>query len=138
MINSFDNVDTERLNNRINNYKEVLANSSKRDYIGEITNGSVLDNDAKEYFVKSFKEINDMKENLNKSLDVYRKLVEVVKQQKIESKTLKKLIERKKILENDIANDNTYELTQLNNEIDLHNSKINNLNSEIENLSNQI
>lgn len=138
MINSFDNVDTEKLNNRINNYKEVLANSSKRDYIGEITNGSVLDNDAKEYFVKSFKEINDMKENLNKSLDVYRKLVEVVKQQKIESKTLKKLIERKKILENDIANDNTYELTQLNNEIDLHNSKINNLNSEIENLSNQI
>ena len=126
------------LNNRINNYKEVLANSSKRDYIGEITNGSVLDNDAKEYFVKSFKEINDMKENLNKSLDVYRKLVEVVKQQKIESETLKKLIERKKILENDIANDNTYELTQLNNEIDLHNSKINNLNSEIENLSNQI
>ena len=84
MINSFDNVDTEKLNNRINNYKEVLANSSKRDYIGEITNGSVLDNDAKEYFVKSFKEINDMKENLNKSLDVYRKLVEVVKQQKIE------------------------------------------------------
>ncbi|MCI7241669.1 MAG: hypothetical protein MR550_03905 [Bacilli bacterium] len=138
MINSFDNVDTEKLNNRINNYKEVLANSSKRDYIGEITNGSVLDNDAKEYFVKSFKEINDMKENLNKSLDVYRKLVEVVKQQKIESETLKKLIERKKILENDIANDNTYELTQLNNEIDLHNSKINNLNSEIENLSNQI
>lgn len=138
MINSFDNVDTEKLNNRINNYKEVLANSSKRDYIGEITNGSVLDNDAKEYFVKSFKEINDMKENLNKSLDVYRKLVEVVKQQKIESETLKKLIERKKILENDIANDNTYELNQLNNEIDLHNSKINNLNSEIENLSNQI
>lgn len=138
MINSFDNVDTEKLNNRINNYKEVLANSSKRDYIGEITNGSVLDNDAKEYFVKSFKEINDMKENLNKSLDVYRKLVEVVKQQKIESETLKKLIERKKILENDIVNDNTYELTQLNNEIDLHNSKINNLNSEIENLSNQI
>lgn len=138
MINSFDNVDTEKLNNRINNYKEVLANSSKRDYIGEITNGSVLDNDAKEYFVKSFKEINDMKENLNKSLDVYRKLVEVVRQQKIESETLKKLIERKKILENDIANDNTYELTQLNNEIDLHNSKINNLNSEIENLSNQI
>ena len=116
----------------------MLANSSKRDYIGEITNGSVLDNDAKEYFVKSFKEINDMKENLNKSLDVYRKLVEVVKQQKIESETLKKLIERKKILENDIANDNTYELNQLNNEIDLHNSKINNLNSEIENLSNQI
>ena len=138
MINSFDNVDTEKLNNRINNYKEVLANSSKRDYIGEITNGSVLDNDAKEYFVKSFKEINDMKENLNKSLDVYRKLFEVVKQQKIESETLKKLIERKKILENDIANDNTYELNQLNNEIDLHNSKINNLNSEIENLSNQI
>lgn len=138
MINSFDNVDTEKLNNRINNYKEVLANSSKRDYIGEITNGSVLDNDAKEYFVKSFKEINDMKENLNKSLDVYRKLVEVVKQQKIESETLKKLIERKKILENDIVNDNTYELNQLNNEIDLHNSKINNLNSEIENLSNQI
>ena len=138
MINSFDNVDTEKLNNRINNYKEVLANSSKRDYIGEITNGSVLDNDAKEYFVKSFKEINDMKENLNKSLDVYRKLVEVVKQQKIESETLKKLIERKKIIENDIANDNTYELNQLNNEIDLHNSKINNLNSEIENLSNQI
>mgnify|MGYP004504451679 FL=1 len=138
MINSFDNVDTEKLNNRINNYKEVLANSSKRDYIGEITNGSVLDNDAKEYFVKSFKEINDMKENLNKSLDVYRKLVEVVKQQKIESEALKKLLERKSILENDTMNDNTYELTQLNNEIDVCNSKISNLNSEIENLSNQI
>lgn len=138
MINSFENVDTEKLNNSIDNYKEVLANSSKRDYIGEITNGNVLDSDAKEYFVKSFKEINDMKENLNKSLDVYRRLVEVVKQQKIASETLKKLIERKKILENDTTNDNTYELTQLNNEIDLHNSKINNLNSEIENLSNQI
>ena len=138
MINSFDNVDTEKLNNRINNYKEVLANSSKRDYIGEITNGSVLDNDAKEYFVKSFKEINDMKENLNKSLDVYRKLVEVVKQQKIESEALKKFLERKSILENDTMNDNTYELTQLNNEIDVCNSKISNLNSEIENLSNQI
>lgn len=138
MINSFENVDTEKLNNNIDNYKKVLANSSKRDYIGEITNGNVLDSDAKEYFVKSFKEINDMKENLNKSLDVYRRLVEVVKQQKIASETLKKLIERKKILENDTTNDNTYELTQLNNEIDLHNSKINNLNSEIENLSNQI
>lgn len=138
MINSFENVDTEKLNNSIDNYKKVLANSSKRDYIGEITNGNVLDSDAKEYFVKSFKEINDMKENLNKSLDVYRRLVEVVKQQKIASETLKKLIERKKILENDTTNDNTYELTQLNNEIDLHNSKINNLNSEIENLSNQI
>ena len=138
MINSFENVDTEKLNNSIDNYKKVLANSSKRDYIGEITNGNVLDSDAKEYFVKSFKEINDMKENLNKSLDVYRRLVEVVKQQKNTSETLKKLIERKKILENDTTNDNTYELTQLNNEIDLHNSKINNLNSEIENLSNQI
>ena len=138
MINSFENVDTEKLNNSIDNYKKVLANSSKRDYIEEITNGNVLDSDAKEYFVKSFKEINDMKENLNKSLDVYRRLVEVVKQQKIASETLKKLIERKKILENDTTNDNTYELTQLNNEIDLHNSKINNLNSEIENLSNQI
>ena len=138
MINSFENVDTEKLNNRIDNYKKVLANSSKRDYIGEITNGNVLDSDAKEYFVKSFKEINDMKENLNKSLDIYRKLVEVVKQQKNASETLKKLIERKKILENDTTNDNTYELTQLNNEIDLHNSKISNLNSEIESLSNQI
>ena len=79
-----------------------------------------------------------MKENLNKSLDVYRKLVEVVKQQKIESEALKKLLERKSILENDTMNDNTYELTQLNNEIDVCNSKISNLNSEIENLSNQI
>lgn len=138
MIDSFDNVDTEKINNNINNYKEGLANSSKRDYIGEITNENVLDNTAKEYFINSFKEINDMKENLNKSLDIYRNLVEIVKQQKNVSETLKKLIERKNILENDTLNDNTYELNQLNNEIDVCNSKICSLNSEIENLSNQI
>lgn len=138
MINSFENVDTEKLNNSINNYKEVLSNSSKRNYIEEITGGNVLDSDAKNYFVKSFEEINNMKSDLNKSLDIYRKLVEVVKNHKIESKSLRELLERKKMLESDTINDNTYELTQLNSEIDLCNSKINNLNSEIENLSNQI
>ncbi len=138
MINSFENVDTEKLNNSIDNYKEVLSNSSKRNYIEEITGGNVLDSDAKNYFVKSFEEINNMKKDLNKSLDIYRKLVEVVKQQKIESEALKKLLERKSILENDTMNDNTYKLTQLNNEIDVCNSKISNLNNEIENLSNQI
>ncbi len=138
MINSFENVDTEKLNNSINNYKEVLDNSSKINYLDEINNSNVLVGGAKDYFVKSFEELNNMKSDLNKSLDIYRKLVEVVKQQKIESEALKKLLERKSILENDTMNDNTYELTQLNNEIDVCNSKISNLNSEIENLSNQI
>ena len=138
MINSFGNVDTEKLNNSIDNYKEVLANSSKRNYVEEITGGNVLDSDAKNYFVKSFEEIDNMKKDLNKSLDIYRKLVEVVKNHKIESESLKELLERKKMLESDTINDNTYELTQLNNEIDLCNSKISNLNSEIESLSNQI
>ena len=124
MINSFENVDTEKLNNSINNYKEVLSNSSKRNYLDEINNSNVLVGGAKDYFVKSFEEINNMKKDLNKSLDIYRKLVEVVKNHKIESKSLKELLERKKMLESDTINDNTYELTQLN--------------SEIENLSNQI
>lgn len=138
MINSFENVDTEKINNKIDNYKERLVNSSKRDYIEEITSENVLDSDAKNYFVKSFREISNMKEDLNKSLDIYRNLVEVVKKHKIESDKLKELLERKQMLENDTTNDNTYELTQLNNEIDVYNSRINNLNSEIENLSNQI